>query len=153
MGWDEALHMSLFNANEADNLEDIEKQFAVKAVQQLTAYWGLISRVRASTLRLTKRDDEIYEALIAAFPEFQNKEHAAKVLEADMKSPAGKAAWRDFCEKFKDIEDYNFGTLLRTNAAEKYEEHNTIFVVRIQFYAVEIARNRHGLNDWASESS
>lgn len=59
-----------------------------------------------------------------------------------------KAKWRAFCEKFNEIADYNFGTLLRLKANEEYSQENTMFAVRIQFYAIEIARNRYGLNDW-----
>lgn len=139
-----------FDAENADNLEDIEKQFAVKAVVQAETYWNLISKVKASQLKLTTYDDQIFSTLIEDFPEFKEKNSVATILEDDMKSPAGKARWRTFCEKFKEIDDYNFGTLLRTNANDEYSQENTMFAVRIQFYAIEIARNRYGLNDWAS---
>lgn len=139
-----------FDADKAENLEDIEKQFAVKAVQQAEAYWNLISKVKASTLRLTSHDNEIYEALIESFPEFKEKEAVIQLNEDAMKSKEGKAKWREFCEKFKEIDDYNFGTLLRLRADGEYSQENSMFAVRIQFYAVEIARNRYGLNDWAS---
>lgn len=139
-----------FDADNADNLEDIEKQFAVKAVAQAEAYWGLVSRIQGSKLKLTQHDDDIFNALLEDFPEFKDKAAVAEILEDDMKSAQGKARWRAFCEKFKEIDDYNFGTLLRIRAAEEYSQENTIFAVRIQFYAVEIARNRYGLNDWAS---
>lgn len=56
--------------------------------------------------------------------------------------------WRPFCEKFKDVvEDYSFGTLLRLDHSGEYSEHNSILVTRIQFYAIELSRNREGLND------
>lgn len=65
-----------------------------------------------------------------------------------MKSTKGKDKWRPFCEKFKEIvEDYSFGTLLRADATKDYSEENTILVIRIQFYAIELARNREGVND------
>jgi len=51
------------------------------------------------------------------------------------------------------IEDYNFGTLLRIDCSKGYDEENTILVTRIQFYAVEIARNRRGLNKIFLEKS
>lgn len=139
-----------FDAENADNLEDIEKQFAVKAVVQAETYWNLISKIKASSFKLTQHDDDIYDTLMEDFPEFKDKEKVAVISEDEMKSPAGKARWRAFCEKFKEIDDYNFGTLLRTKASEEYSQENTIFAVRIQFYAIEIARNRLGLNDWAS---
>lgn len=46
------------------------------------------------------------------------------------------------------VSDYNFGTLIRTDASDEYTQFNTTFVTRMQFYAYEIARNRRGLNDW-----
>lgn len=140
--------MAKFRAEEAENLEDIEKQFAVKAVMQAETYWSLLEKIPGSKLKLTKYDDRIYDQLLEDFPEFKEPATAAVVEEASMKSPSGKAKWRTFCDKFKDIEDYNFGTLLRSNATDEYSQDGTIFVVRIQFYAIEIARNRNGLNDW-----
>lgn len=47
----------------------------------------------------------------------------------------------------KKVEFYNFGTLLRTDATGEYDQNNTMFVTRMHFYAVEIARNRLGIND------
>lgn len=65
-----------------------------------------------------------------------------------LKNQTNKAKWRAFCEKFKTIvEDYSFGTLLRANTKGDYSEANTILVPRVQFYAIEIARNREGLNN------
>lgn len=137
-----------FDAETADNLEDLEKQFAVKAVIQSETYWNLLEKIPGSTLKLTKYDDEIFNTLLEDFPEFKDPKAAEEINEDAMKSKEGKAKWREFCEKFKTIEDYNFGTLLRTKNTTEYTQFGTIFVVRIQFYAIEIARNRYGLNDW-----
>ena len=139
---------SRFDAETADNLEEIEKQFAVKAVVQSETYWNLLEKIPGSQLKLTKFDNDIYEQVLNDCPEFKNKEKVAQIDESEMKSVSGKERWRNFCEKFNEIEDYNFGTLLRTNSNEEYSQHGTIFVVRIQFYAIEILRNRYGLNDW-----
>lgn len=38
------------------------------------------------------------------------------------------------------------GTLLRVDAAGDYNQENTTLVPRIQFFAIEIARNREGHN-------
>ncbi|EGW33801.1 uncharacterized protein SPAPADRAFT_59156 [Spathaspora passalidarum NRRL Y-27907] len=138
-----------FDADNADNLGEIEMQFAVKAVQQAETYWSLLEKIPGSKLKLTKFDDDIFTCLLEAFPEFKEPANVAQISEEDMKSAAGKTKWREFCEQFKDIEDYNFGTLLRLKASEEYTQEGTIFAVRIQFYAIEIARNRYGLNDWA----
>lgn len=140
-----------FDAEKAENLEDIERQFAVKAVMQAEAYWGLLEKIPGSKLKLTKFDDDIFEQLLEDFPEFKEPKNVVEISEEEMKSKTGKERWRKFCEKFNEIEDYNFGTLLRTKCTEEYSQHGTIFAVRIQFYAIEIARNRYGLNDWVSK--
>ncbi|TAQ91112.1 hypothetical protein B7494_g531 [Chlorociboria aeruginascens] len=135
---------------EADNLEDIEKQFAVKAVQHMSTYWSILEKVRGSTLRLTKMDDDIYEHLKKDFPEF---DPATMIDEDAMKSATGKERWRKFMMAYeKKIDDYNFGTILRISPKVEYGKDETIFVPRMQFYAIEIARNRTGLNDWIYEN-
>ena len=56
--------------------------------------------------------------------------------------------WRPFCQKFeKEIEDFNFATLVRIDPEDEYSEKNTILVTRIQFLCIEISRNREGKND------
>ncbi|TDZ28065.1 Protein PBDC1-like protein [Colletotrichum spinosum] len=145
-----------FNAEEADNLEDIEKQFAVKGtpgivVQHMETYWSILEKVKGSTLRLTKVDDEIYEHLMTDFPDF---DPAATIIEDEMKSKDGKERWRKFMMVYeKKIDDYNFGTMVRANPKWEYGQNEVIFVPRMQFYAVEIARNRKGLNDWIYEKA
>lgn len=142
--------MSTFNAETADNLEDIERQFAVVAVEQAETYWNLITKIPGSKLRLTKFDDEIYEAFIEHFPEYRDVERVRKFSEDELKTKEAKERWRKFIALFeKKIDDFNFGTLLRTDASAEYGQHTTCFAVRIQFYAFEVARNKHGLNDWA----
>ncbi|OIW28090.1 DUF757-domain-containing protein [Coniochaeta ligniaria NRRL 30616] len=127
-----------FDAENADNFEDIEKQFAVKAVSHMQTYWAILEKVKGSTLRLTKIDDEINEHLKKDFPEF---DPAATIDEDQMKSKSGKERWRKFMMAYeKKVDDYNFGTLLRSNPKFEYGEKETIFVPRMQFYAVEIAR-------------
>ncbi|RDL31098.1 Uncharacterized protein BP5553_09887 [Venustampulla echinocandica] len=140
-----------FNAEEADNLEDIEKQFAVKVVQHMSTYWAILEKVRGSTLRLTKLDDEIYLHLRKDFPEF---DPSKTIDEDEMKSKIGKERWRNFMMAYeKKIDDYNFGTVMRANPKWEYGEDETIFVPRMQFYAIEIARNKAGLNDWVYDNS
>ncbi|CCE63360.1 hypothetical protein TPHA_0E02690 [Tetrapisispora phaffii CBS 4417] len=141
--------MSTFDAENADNLEDIEKQFAVVAVEQAETYWKLLTKIPGSKLKLTSMDDEIYTNFMEKFPEYKDLERLRKFEESELKSKDAKERWRLFCNEYeKSVEDYNFGTLLRTDASQEYGQFSTIFAVRIQFYAFEIARNRHGLNDW-----
>ena len=140
-----------FDPENPDNLEDIEKQFAVKAVQQMSTYWSLLSSVPPSKLKLTKYDDEILEEFYKAFPEY-DEANLAVLNEDELKSKEGKEKWREFIKNFEEkVEDYNFGTLVRKDVSKDYSEENTIFVVRIQFYAIELVRNKLGLNDWVYE--
>ena len=71
----------------------------------------------------------------------------AKIAEDDLKSEANKTAWRNFAEEHKHIEDYSLGALLRLDSSLDYSEENSIISVKVQFLAVEIARNREGHND------
>ncbi|KAJ5892639.1 Protein PBDC1 [Penicillium tannophilum] len=140
-----------FDPEHPENLDDMEKQFAVKAVEHLMTYWSILEKVKGSQLRLTKMDDEIYESFTKEFPEF---DPAGTLNEDEMKSKAGKEKWRNWINQFeKKIDDFNFGTIVRTRADAEYDQDTTVFGVRMQFYAVEIARNRAGLNDWIYERS
>ncbi|KAI9682079.1 MAG: hypothetical protein M1817_000133 [Caeruleum heppii] len=139
------------NPEEAENFEDIEKQFAVKAVEHMSTYWSILEKLPGSRLRLTKLDDDIHAHLRRDFPDFDPRQ---TLNEDEMKSKTGKERWRKFMMAYeKTVADYNFGTLLRRDAKWEYGEKETIFVPRMQFYAVEIARNREGLNDWIYEQA
>ncbi|KAF1366030.1 DUF757-domain-containing protein [Lizonia empirigonia] len=139
------------NPEHADNFEDIEKQFAVKVVQHMETYWNILEKVKGSTLRLTKIDDEIYEHFQKEFPDF---DATATINEDEMKSKAGKERWRNFINQYeKKVEDFNFGAMVRASPKTDYTQEGTIFAVRMQFYAIEIARNRQGLNDWVYEQA
>jgi hypothetical protein len=95
------------------------------AVQHMETYWAILEKVRGSSLRLTKLDDEIYEHLKTDFPEF---DPAATIDENDMKSKAGKERWRKFMMAYeKKIGDYNFGTMMRSNPKFEYGREETIF--------------------------
>ncbi|EGO01256.1 hypothetical protein SERLA73DRAFT_179390 [Serpula lacrymans var. lacrymans S7.3] len=143
-----------FDPNNAQNLIEIEKQFAVKAVEHAQTYWNLLEKIPPADMKLTKLDDEIYDHLMKTFPEFADPPHDKLVrLDEDwLKSDDGKKKWRDFIQAYENkVKDYNFGSLIRTDARLEYGETNTIFVTRIQFLAIEIARNKMGLNDGAHE--
>ncbi|CAF9916311.1 MAG: hypothetical protein GOMPHAMPRED_000954 [Gomphillus americanus] len=133
----------------APNTEEIEKQFAVKAVQHMATYWSILEKLPGSKLRLTKMDDEIFEHFQKDFPDIDVSQ---TMDENKMKSKDGKERWRNFMMAYeKKVDDYNFGTMLRNNPKAEYTEQDTIFAMRMQFYAIEIARNRAGLNDWIYE--
>jgi hypothetical protein len=103
----------------------MEQQFAVKAVQQMLTYWGLLEGIPGSKLRLTKFDDDILEHFQREFPEF---DPGATINEDTMKSKEGKERWRKFIMEYdKKVEDYNFGCMLRINPKLEYGEKETIF--------------------------
>lgn len=95
------------------------------AVQHMSTYWAILEKVKGSALRLTKMDDDIYTHLKTDFPEF---DPAATIDEDEMKSKTGKERWRKFMMAYeKKIDDYNFGTMLRTNPKFEYGRDETIF--------------------------
>lgn len=94
-------------------------------------------------LKICPQDEAIYRCFRQHFPDMDVK----LLNENTLKSVSAKIQWREFCEKFKHIEDYSFGTLIRLDCTLDYSEENTILVPRIQFYAIESARNREGCND------
>ncbi|RIA97338.1 putative polysaccharide biosynthesis protein [Glomus cerebriforme] len=134
--------MALPSADELEQLPEIEKQWAVKATQYAETYFNLISSTDGKSLRLTPIDKEIYQDFQNTFPNFS----LIEINETEMKSTEGKEIWRNWIMKYeKRVNDYNFGTLLRRNVNGDYTEENTMFGKSI-FYAIEIARNKQGLN-------
>ncbi|WFC95672.1 D-lactate dehydrogenase (cytochrome) [Malassezia brasiliensis] len=149
------MSMDTFDPNQAENLPEIEKQIAVRCVEHAQTYWNLLERIKGSKLRLTKYDDEIMAEFEAILPDVFGNDQAVRVInEDDMKSAQGKTKWREFIAKYeKKVADFNFGTLIRTNASDEYTQTNTIFLTRFQFYVFEIARCRRGMNDWVHEQA
>ncbi|ORX33935.1 putative polysaccharide biosynthesis protein [Kockovaella imperatae] len=137
-----------FDAETAGNNEEIEMQFAVKTVEHLEAYERLISGIPPRNLKLTPMDNELHENFLSTFPEYASPEALRNLNEDEMKSAKGKERWRNFILPYeKRLKDYNFGTLVRKDSDRGYAEDNSILVTRTQFFAIEIARNRAGLND------
>ncbi|OCF32521.1 cytoplasmic protein [Kwoniella heveanensis CBS 569] len=137
-----------FDPETAGNAGEIEMQFAVKTVEHLEAYEKLITGIPASKIKFTPIDEELYENLLEIFPEFKFEDNLKHLDEDAMKSREGKERWRKFIMPYeKRVTDYNFGTLVRRRADELYSEENSVLVTRVQFYGIEIARNKAGLND------
>lgn len=131
-------------ANEFENDPSVEAMWAMKAMEHAEVYFNILCSVDPKFLKLTPHDEQIYKTFRDVFPDLK-----VDILnEQEMKSPEGKARWRPFCEQFKDVvEDYSFGTLLRIDCNGDYSEANSMLTTRIQFYAIELARNKEGLND------
>ena len=91
----------------------------------MTTYWAILEKMKGSNLRLTKMDDEIYEHFKKEFTDIDPKE---TIDEDKMKSKEGKEKWRNFMMAYaKTVDDYNFGTMLRSNPKFEYSEKETIF--------------------------
>lgn len=126
------------------NNPDIEMSWAIKAIGHAETYYNLISSVDPKHLKLTPKDDTIYKKFREDFPDF----NVGVIKEDDLKAESAKTKWREFCETFKgEVEDYSYGTLLRLDSKGDISDGNTIFSIRVQFLAIEIARNREGHND------
>ncbi|KAI8871058.1 DUF757-domain-containing protein [Ramicandelaber brevisporus] len=136
--------MPLPRAEDLEQVEEIEQQWAVKAMTYAETHFKLISSLDVTNLKLTKVDDELLADFQKTFPGFK-----IDVLDEDndFKSPGAKEKWRNFINKYENkVVDFNFGSLLRLDASGEYTEENSMFVTRTQFYCIEIARNRAGLN-------
>lgn len=150
-------------AEEFVNDPDIEIAWMSSAVRQMEAYYKLITSVKSlDEIKLTPNDDLLYETFQARFSDL----NIESLTEESIKSSEGKCLcfwtvffipfyqpflakekWRTFCMDMKDnVEDFNYATMLRLNCKQDYNEANTILVPRVQFIAIEIARNRRGLN-------
>ncbi|TSM12545.1 Adhesion G protein-coupled receptor F5 [Bagarius yarrelli] len=138
-----AAHALSLPAEAYGNDAQLEVMWAMKAYNHAEVYFNLISSVDPKFLKLTKTDDMIYTKFREDFPDFD-----VKMLDPDLlKSAEAKEKWRPFCNHFESlVEDFNYGTLLRLDCEKDYTEENTIFATRIQFFAIEIARNREGYN-------
>ncbi|XP_039729249.1 protein PBDC1 [Pteropus medius] len=136
-------HALSLPAESYGNDPDIEMAWAMRAMQHAEVYYKLISSVDPQFLKLTKVDDQIYSEFRKNFENLK-----IDVLDPEeLKSVSAKEKWRPFCLQFDGvIEDFNYGTLLRLDCSQGYTEENTIFAPRIQFFAIEIARNREGYN-------
>ncbi|XP_063066783.1 protein PBDC1 [Engraulis encrasicolus] len=139
-----AAHALSLPADAYGNDPQLEMMWAMKAYNHAEVYFNLISSVDPKFLKLTKQDDNIHSAFTESFSDLN-----LDVLDPDhLKTPEAKERWRPFCNQFEGVvDDFNYGTLLRLDSKKDYTEENTIFATRIQFFAIEIARNRGGFND------
>uniref|UniRef100_A0A2M4C2A0 Polysaccharide biosynthesis domain-containing protein n=1 Tax=Anopheles marajoara TaxID=58244 RepID=A0A2M4C2A0_9DIPT len=130
-------------AEEFTNDGTVEELWAVQAVDHAEVHFNLLCSVDPRWLRLTPYDNELYDQFRRMWPDM----NVRVIDENDLKSPEGKTKWRTYMAKFSRLEDYSVGTLLRANAEEEFRPENAVLVVRAQFWAIEIARNREGAND------
>jgi len=130
-------------ADSFGNDPQLEMLWAVKAYEHAEIYFNLLRSVDPKLLRLCPVNDDIYMEFRKEFGDLA----VDKIDETAMKSKEGKEKWRAFCNKFEgQVADWNMATLLRMDSKKDISEENTIIVPRIQFLAIEIARNRDGFN-------
>ncbi|CBY24801.1 unnamed protein product [Oikopleura dioica] len=131
------------DASSYDNTSDVEANWAARAFQQAEIHMKLLLAVGPARMKFSPMDEELYQSFRKEFPDFD----VVKIDEDAMKSKEGKEQWRNWVNQFKDsLKDFNFGSLLRTDPTQDYSAENTIFCLRAQFLAIEIARNREGHN-------
>lgn len=131
-------------AEEYVNDSEIEMRWAEKAFKMADVHYKLITSMRPSLLKLTKFDDEIYREFRRDFP----KLNVDVLDQEEFKSEPAKARWRPYMNHFDGtVPDFNQGCLLRLDYRGAYDESNTMLSTRIQYLAIEIARNREGFND------
>ncbi|XP_026540547.1 protein PBDC1 [Notechis scutatus] len=139
----EAAHALSLPAEAFGNDPRLEAAWAERAFQHAQVYFHLLSAADPAGLRLTRADDRIYAAFRRSFPDLR-----VDLLDVEaLKSEPAKEKWRPFCLQFEGaVEDFNLGTLLRLDCRRGYSEENSVLAPRIQFLAIEIARNREGCN-------
>ncbi|XP_055855140.1 protein PBDC1 [Episyrphus balteatus] len=125
----------------------VEEMWAMKAMEHAEVYFNLICNIDPKSVKLSPFDDIIYTTFRQDFPNLK----IDKILDDDLKTPEQKIKWRAFIEKFNKLEDFSYGTLLRSEASKEFSPENSLLVVRVQFLAIEIARNREGYNDAVRE--
>eukprot|EP00092_Neocalanus_flemingeri_P037837 GFUD01041187.1.p1 GENE.GFUD01041187.1~~GFUD01041187.1.p1 ORF type:complete len:205 (-),score=73.66 GFUD01041187.1:137-751(-) len=124
----------------------VEELWAMKAIEHAEVYFNLLCSVEPARLKLSgsqELDDQIYKDFKESFPDL----NIAKLTEEDIKNAEAKVAWREFSNRYKHVEDFSLGSLVRMDSSKDYSEENTMLSIKIQFFAIEIARNRDGLND------
>merc|ERR1711990_1156557 len=127
------------DAKDYSNTQDVEAAWAARAFQQAEIHMKLLTAVGPERMKFTQIDQELYDSFRENFPDF----NIETVDEESMKNKEGKEKWRNWCEQYKErVQDYNFGTLLRLDPADDYTEKNSCFALRVQFLAIEIARNK-----------
>lgn len=127
------------------NETNLEMAWAEKAFKRAEIHEALLKMSKdRSKLKLTKYDDQVYQLFRERFPNLS----VEIVTEEDLKNKEAKEKWRPFCMEFeKVVEEYNYATLLRKDCKLEYNEYNSYIVPKIQWLAIEVARNKEGYNN------
>ncbi|KAI6178391.1 Vacuolar protein sorting-associated protein 51-like protein [Aphelenchoides besseyi] len=129
------------------NDPSVEIQWAISSTNKAKIHTNLLLNSNTRQLKLCKDDDRIAELFRSTFPDLQIKE----ITVDDLKG-SNLEKWRGFCMSLNDVKDFNFGALLRLRADRSYTDENTVVVPYVIFLAIEIARNREGVNEECKSS-
>ncbi|KAI6241206.1 Protein PBDC1 [Aphelenchoides fujianensis] len=130
------------SAEKYENDPNVEMQWAMEATRKAKIHTQLLLNSDSRLLKLCKDDDRIASDFRAAFPDLAVQEIAVEDLKG-----ANIDKWRSFCSNLQDVKDYNFGSLLRLRADRSYSDENTVLVPYVIFLAIEVTRNREGVNE------
>merc|ERR1719369_2659886 len=107
-------------------------------------HFNILCVVSPKDLKLCQNDQLLYTKFRENFPDFK----VDKLEEDALKSNEAKEKWRPFISELKkEVQDFDFATLVRVDSTGEYSEANTLLVTRLQFLCIEIARNKEGCND------
>ncbi|MES1914104.1 MAG: hypothetical protein MHM6MM_006231 [Cercozoa sp. M6MM] len=140
------------DADSLGNDQAVEVQWAARAFKHAETYHRLLKMMmkkdKCASMRLTSVDDELYEAFRSTFPQMD----VARINEDNMKNKKNKRKWHNFILNWQfKVQDYHMGTLVRVDVSRPFGESNSALVSRVQFYCIELARNREGINMSGSE--
>merc|ERR1711892_452308 len=111
----------------------VEELWAMKAMEHAEVYFNLLCSVEPTRLKLSgnqELDDKLYKDVKESFP----KLNFGKVIEDDLKNEKAKVEWREFSNRYKDVEDFSLGSLMRMDSTKDYSEENTMLAIKIQFF-------------------
>ena len=135
-------------AAELGNDPALERNWATTAGRHAETYYRLLTSLPDhSKLRLTAIDQTLYSHFRAIFPSLD----VGRLSESEsLKGRDVLERWRQYCQSYvgnDKLKDYNFGCLLRLDASGSYDDRdNVVIVPKVQWLAIEIARNREGKN-------
>ncbi|CBY42817.1 unnamed protein product [Oikopleura dioica] len=117
-----------------------------KAFSQAQIHIKLLLAVGPDELKFSPLDEAIYQSFRREFPIFEVGLVEDDLHEAMQTGNASKQ-WIDWVLEWKDkVKDWDQGSLLRKDPNQDYISGNTTFCIRIQFLAIEIARNKEKFN-------
>ncbi|CAG5089709.1 Oidioi.mRNA.OKI2018_I69.PAR.g12318.t1.cds [Oikopleura dioica] len=131
--------------NKIDSLNN-DAEWLPKAFQQAQVHMKLLLSLGPCKIKFSPLDEKIYESFRKAFPDFDIS-NVDEDLQDELISGDNKLQWINWMDELKaDLKDFDRKSLLRKRPDGDYTSMNTTFCHRAQFLAIEIARNKEGLN-------